>query len=131
MRREVFLLSEETPYAPADKETAAVPGTDMQEERTMKKRFFKTKDEVEVTFETEGRHFDGVSLHSDHNAWQPIPMKRMRSGAWKVALRLPLDRDVQFRYLASDGIWLNDPAADTEWANGYGTANSVVSTHRA
>ena len=96
----------------------------------MKKRFFKTKDEVEVTFETQGRDFDGVSLYSEHNAWQPIPMKRMRAGTWKVALRLPLDRDVQFRYLASGGIWLNDPAADTEWANDYGTSNSVVSTHR-
>lgn len=103
----------------------------MQEERTMKKRFFKTKDEVEVTFEAEGHQFDGVSLCSEHNAWEPIPMKRVRSGAWKVALRLPLDRDVQFRYLASNGIWLNDRSADTEWANEYGTANSVVSTHRA
>ena len=74
----------------------------------MKKRFFKTKDEVEVTFEAEGHQFDGVSLCSEHNAWEPIPMKRVRSGAWKVALRLPLDRDVQFRYLASNGIWLND-----------------------
>lgn len=96
----------------------------------MKKRFFKTKAEVEVTFETEGDEFEGVSLYSEHNAWEPIPMKRTRSGGWKVALRLPPDRDVQFRYLASGGRWMNDASADSEWGNEYGTANSVVSTFR-
>ena len=96
----------------------------------MKKRYFKTKDEVEVTFEAADDQFDGVSLHSEHNAWKPIPMKRLRGGTWKVALRLPLDREVQFRYLASGGVWMNDPTADGQWGNDYGTANSVVRTFR-
>jgi hypothetical protein len=123
-------LSDNLPYAPGLQDCEADLDTERREEPKMKKRFFKTKDEVEVTFETEGDEFEGVSLYSDHNAWEPIPMKRMRTGGWKVALRLPPDRDVQFRYLASGDRWMNDPSADSEWGNEYGTANSVVSTFR-
>ncbi len=96
----------------------------------LKKRFFKTKDEVDVTFETTIAHdVEGVSVLCDIKDWTPVEMRRV-GDAWKARMRLPVDRHVQYRYLASGGWWLNDEAADAYVANEYGTDNSVVDTHR-
>ena len=96
----------------------------------IKKRFFKTKDNVEVTFVASvPAEVEGVSLLCDAFEWHPEPMKLV-GDAWKTRVRLPLDRSVQFRYLATGGWWLNDEAADTYQADDHGTVNSVVHTHR-
>ena len=96
----------------------------------IKKRFFKTKDEVEVTFATSvpGR-VEGVSLICDALDWAPTPMK-LAGDTWKVRVRLPVDRLVQFRYLAPDGWWFNDEAADSYFTDQQGTVNGVVDTTR-
>jgi hypothetical protein len=44
--------------------------------------------------------------------------------------RLPIDRQVQFRYLASGGFWITDGDADGYVDNGQGDENAVVDTHR-
>ena len=96
----------------------------------IKKRFFKTKDEVEVTFATAiPAEVEGVSLLSDAFGWEPKPMNLVGS-TWKTRVRLPLNQSVQFRYLASGGWWLNDDAADAYEADDEGSVNSVVHTHR-
>ena len=96
----------------------------------IKKRFFKTKDNVEVTFATSiPAEVEGVSLLSDAFEWNPEPMKLV-GNTWKARVRLPLDRKFQFRYLASGGWWLNDEAADDYQADEYGNVNSVVTTDR-
>jgi hypothetical protein len=96
----------------------------------IKKRYFKTKDNVEVTFATSvPAEVEGVSLVCDALGWDPEPMKLVGT-TWKARVRLPLDRRVHFRYLASGGWWLNDDAADDYEADEHGTVNSVVSTHR-
>lgn len=96
----------------------------------IEKRYFKTKDEVEVTFATSiPANVEGVSVLCDAFEWNPAPMNRV-GATWKARVRLPLDRAVQFRYLASGGWWLNDDAADAYEVDGQGTVNSVVHTHR-
>ena len=96
----------------------------------IKKRFFKTKDEVEVTFATSiPAEVEGVSLVCDAFGWDPAPMKLV-GATWKARVRLPLDRSVHFRYLASGGWWLNDDQADAYESDACGTVNSVVRTHR-
>ena len=37
-------------------------------------------------------------------------------------------REYEFRYLADDRLWLNDPAADRQVSNPFGEDNSVVAT---
>lgn len=97
----------------------------------LSKRFFKTKDEVEVTFHIGiDADAEGVSMVCDVHDWQPTPMKSSPDGLWKVRVRLPADRAVQFRYLATGGIWFNDEAADDYVPNGMGEDNSVVTTYR-
>jgi 1,4-alpha-glucan branching enzyme len=95
------------------------------------KRFFKTKDEVEVTFELEAPEAAStVSIVADFLDWAPQPMKKVaKSSIYKFKTRLPKNGEFQFRYLLDDGQWMNDPSADKYISNGLGEENSLVSTH--
>lgn len=96
----------------------------------IKKRFFKTIDECEVTFKVEADDADDVALYIESNDWEPISMKKLKSGPFKATLRLPLDEEIQFRYLIDGSNWENDETADAYVANEYGSENSVVITTR-
>jgi 1,4-alpha-glucan branching enzyme len=54
-----------------------------------------------------------VSVVGDFNAWQPgtHEMVVRRNGVRSVSVTLP-PGEHRFRYLASDGVWLDDHAAD-------------------
>jgi 1,4-alpha-glucan branching enzyme len=98
----------------------------------LNKRFFKTKDEVEVTFEFSHKPAETVALVGEFNNWQPVEMKKIKkTGAFKTKLRLPKNSQFQFRYLVNGSEWENDDAADAYWQNEHGTDNSVVDTHQA
>ena len=95
----------------------------------LKKRFFKTKDEVEVTFQVDRPDVGTVEWAAEVTDWDPIPMKRTKDGKgpFRLKVRLPKDDAVQFRYRL-DGEWENDEAADAYWPNEHGSDNSVVLT---
>ncbi len=94
----------------------------------LKKKFFKTKDECEVTFEVNVENADQVALVSEHNGWEPIAMKQVKNGPFRTKIRLPKDGEFQFRYLVNEQSWRNDEAADAYWTNEHGSENSVIST---
>jgi hypothetical protein len=87
-------------------EASVDPPFYFQEKLNMiKKRFFKTKDEVEVTFEyEEAEGVNSVALVSEHNNWQPVEMPAQawwfsgkRAAAEKRPFSVPLSgkwRDV-------------------------------------
>lgn len=94
------------------------------------KRFFKTRDEVEVTFQLADHGVSCAALVTDHHGWQPQPMKRSNRGRgpFRIKVRFPKHDPVQFRYLLDDYRWENDEAADAYWPNTMGSHNSVVFT---
>ncbi len=93
------------------------------------KRYFKTKDEVEVTFEVDRREAGEAEWVSEITGWSPVPMTRTgKSGPFKLKVKLPKDRHFQFRYRFDGEIWDNDEAADAYWPTENGVINSVVST---
>jgi 1,4-alpha-glucan branching enzyme len=95
----------------------------------LKKKYFKTKDECEVTFELEAAEADSVALVSEANGWKPVKMKKRRKdGIYYAKVRLPNESQYQFRYLVDGQSWVNDSAADTYVANEFGGENSVVIT---
>ena len=95
------------------------------------KRFFKTKDEVEVLFEIDLPFAESVDLIADVFGWDPIPMKRANGGRgpFRLRLRLPKDQAIQFRYRVDLTEYENDHAADDYWPNEHGSDNSVVLTN--
>lgn len=92
------------------------------------KRFFKTKDEVEVKFHVEAEGAEQVQVVCDARDWEPVAMKALKKGGFKASLRFPLDTSVQFRYLVDGATWLNDETADSYIINEFGGQNAVVST---
>jgi 1,4-alpha-glucan branching enzyme len=95
------------------------------------KRFFKTKDEAEVTFEHPVPSAEKVELVAEFNDWQPVTMKfSKKDNLFRCKLRLPVDKQFHFRYLVDGKDWHNDHQADSYVANEFGTENSLVDTAR-
>ncbi|GEA50746.1 1,4-alpha-glucan-branching protein [Vibrio inusitatus NBRC 102082] len=98
----------------------------------LKKRFFKTKDEVEVTFEWPKTAEQSISVAGDFTDWQPVAMKYNKTKkSFNFKTRFPKNEQFQFRYLIDGEVWENDPKADAYVANDCGTDNSLVSTAEA
>lgn len=96
------------------------------------KRYFKTKDEVEVTFELPASAVEkSVAIVADFLDWQPTEMKKVaRTKSYRFKTRLPKDGQFEFRYLVDDKKWVNDPQADTFKPNVFGEDNGLVSTYQ-
>ncbi|ALU45562.1 MULTISPECIES: isoamylase early set domain-containing protein [Pseudoalteromonas] len=95
------------------------------------KRFFKTKNEAEVTFEITHPEAIKVELVAEFNDWQPLTMKfNKKDKRFKLKHRLPTGQEYHFRYLINGEHWDNDDQADGYVPNGFGTQNSVVDTHK-
>ena len=98
----------------------------------MKKRFFKTKDDCEVSFELDIDQAEQVELVCEANGWQPISMKKAKkTGTFRTKVRLPQEREFEFRYLVDQRSWVNDEQADAYVTNDFGGKNGVLSTRRA
>ncbi|MCA9940747.1 MAG: isoamylase early set domain-containing protein [Anaerolineales bacterium] len=95
----------------------------------LQKRFFKTKDECEVTFQFTPEDADQVVLVCEQNGWNPIPMTQNKAGAFRAKVRLPKGGEYQFRYLVDGVSWYNDEAADAYRPNEHGGDNGVVFTY--
>ena len=97
----------------------------------LNKRFFKTKNEAEVTFEFSHPDAEDVCLLGEFNDWQPVPMKlNKKLCVFKCKQRLPVDKEFHFRYLINGKQWDNDHQADGYQANNFGSENSIVNTQR-
>jgi 1,4-alpha-glucan branching enzyme len=96
----------------------------------IRKRFFKTKDECQVTFEIEAPGARAAEIALSSNDWQPIPMKRSKANRFTIALRLPVDGRTEYCYRLDGEQWRHDPAADDHVPNPFGTTNGVVDTTR-
>lgn len=96
----------------------------------LKKRFFKTNDECEVTFEYTDGDAQTAELVADFNDWQPLAMKKAKKNGspFRLKVRLPKEGEYQFRYRLDRSNWVNDEDADAYWTNEFGESNSVVNT---
>ncbi|MGH1408966.1 MAG: isoamylase early set domain-containing protein [Aeromonas sp.] len=99
------------------------------------KQFLKSKPEVKVTFAVEKEAAAGaeqVMLIGEFTQWQPVELKRMKSGEFKATLNLPTDGPGYFEYCyqfitpAGETLYENDWAADDYVPSPFGRDNSVV-----
>jgi 1,4-alpha-glucan branching enzyme len=93
------------------------------------KKYFKTKDEAEVTFEFNRSGVISAALLGDFNNWQAVEMKfNKKTQSFKTKVKLPKGETFHFRYLLNDSEWENDYKADRYLPNAFGSENSVVNT---
>lgn len=93
----------------------------------LKKKYVKSKDEYEVTFELPSDAQEATLLCSA-NGWEPVAMKKGK-GTFTAKLRLPANGRFQYRYLINNSQWVNDSNSDGDIPNEYGSMNSVVETY--
>ena len=98
----------------------------------IKKQFLKSRPVCKATFMVPAEQVNGsVGIVGEFNNWnadEPIKMTKKKDGNYSATVELPLGREVEFRYVTSEGEWLNDAHADRYVTTPYGTENSVVST---
>lgn len=82
---------------------------------------------ISVTFEMPADiQAETLAVLGDFNGWdEEAFMKRRKDGTWAKTIRMA-PGTYRFRYLASDGAWYNDPAADGYEPSGLGEDNCIL-----
>ncbi len=101
---------------------------------SLKKQYLKSKPVCKVTFSMDKEAVEGagkVDLLGEFNNWntaEPVSMKKLKNGTFKVTIDLPSETEFQFKYLLDGEKWINDDSADKYVNSGLGAEeNSVVS----
>lgn len=83
---------------------------------------------ADVTFTAGVNGLTGpICVVGDFNGWDPYAHQMPWSGgAHRVTLRLDVGCRYVFQYLAADGYWFNDEAADDYELNEFGGLDSVL-----
>lgn len=98
----------------------------------IKKQYLKSGEVCNVTFSLpkeaapEARVVTVVGDFNDWNASSGIPMKKMKSGDYKVTMKLPRGKEYRFKYLIDSSRWENDWDADEYVPNAFGCDDSLV-----
>ena len=93
----------------------------------VQKTYFKTKDYCKVKFVLSPENAETVEILGLNSDWEnSIVMKKKKDGTFSCEVSLPKDTQHQFKYLVNETEWLNEPEADAQQVNEYGTSNSVV-----
>jgi 1,4-alpha-glucan branching enzyme len=100
---------------------------------SLKKQYLKSKPVCKVTFSMDKNTVSGaknVDLLGEFNNWntaEPVKMKLLKNGTFKVTIDLPAEKEFQFKYLLDGENWMNDNKADKYVNSGIGAEeNSVV-----
>ncbi|WP_028672633.1 isoamylase early set domain-containing protein [Saccharospirillum impatiens] len=99
---------------------------------TVKKRYLTSKPECRCTFvlpAEAAREASTVALAGDFNDWSTTshPMKRLKSGDFKIEINLPVGQQYQYRFFTDQGTWENDWSAEAYVpASGLAVDNSLV-----
>jgi 1,4-alpha-glucan branching enzyme len=95
----------------------------------MKKAYSKTGRFCRVTFEMKPEtRAQTVFLCGEFNGWNPTahPMKRWQDGSFALTLSLLAGQQYRFRYLLDSERWANDPGADADVPNPFGSKDSMI-----
>ena len=93
----------------------------------IQKTIYKTKDYCKVKFNLDIQDTATASILGLNNDWSnPVPMKKKKDGSFTAEIQLPKDSQHEFRYLLNETEWINEPEADGEVENVFGSRNSVL-----
>ena len=100
---------------------------------SIKKQYLKSKPVCKVTFritKDEVQNAQEVKLLGSFNNWNEgsEPMKKLKTGEFTATIELPIDENVEFRYLVNGSTWVNDPESEGFVPNAFGDVNSLIST---
>lgn len=93
----------------------------------IQKTYYKTKDYCKVKFAIKSDTAETVAIAGLNGDWKTlIGMNRKKDGTFTAEVSLPKESSHEFKYLVDESEWLNEPEADNEKTNEFGTTNSVI-----
>jgi len=91
------------------------------------KTYFKTKDHCKVKFKVDHANAETVEILGLNNDWNtPTPMSKKKGGFFTYEASLPKNSQHKFRYLVNKTEWINEPEADSQEPNEFGSSNSIL-----
>ncbi|NCT94183.1 MAG: hypothetical protein GXC72_07160 [Chitinophagaceae bacterium] len=93
----------------------------------IQKTIYKTKDYCKVKFNLSHATASSAAVLGLQGDWtSPLTMKQKKDGSFTAEVQLPRNSSHEFRYFINNSEWINDPEADGEVSNVYGTTNSLL-----
>lgn len=93
----------------------------------IQKTYFKTKDYCKVKFILKPEEAETVAIAGLNGDWKTlIYMNKKKDGSFWTEISLPKESEHEFKYLVNENEWLNEPEADKEQPNDFGSSNSVI-----
>lgn len=97
----------------------------------VEKKYSKSAPSCKVTFrlpKEAAAEAHSVTVVGNFNGWdeEATPMKRLKTGEFKITIELPSGHEYRFKYLIDGCRWENDWCADRYLPNPYGCDDSVI-----
>lgn len=93
----------------------------------VQKTYYKTKDYCKVKFTINVENAETIEILGLNSDWEnSIIMSRKKDGTFSCDVSLPKNTQHEFKYLVNETVWVNEPEADSQKANEFGTSNSVL-----
>ena len=93
----------------------------------VQKTYYKTKDYCKVKFSFTVENAETVEILGLNSDWKnSIIMSRKKDGTFTCDVCLPKNAEHEFKYRVDGKLWLNEPDADTQKPNEFGSSNSVL-----
>lgn len=93
----------------------------------IQKTYFKTKDYCKVKFAVNIENAETVEILGLNSDWEnSIIMSKKKDGSFSSEVSLPKNTEHEFKYRVNDELWMNEPDADSEKTNEFGSINSVL-----
>ncbi|OLY90873.1 Glycogen recognition site of AMP-activated protein kinase [Cnuella takakiae] len=91
------------------------------------KTYYKTKEYCKVKFTFKVDNAETVEILGLNSDWEnSIVMSRRKDGTFSCEVPLPKNSEHEFKYRINEQLWMNEPEADAEKPNEFGTSNSVI-----
>lgn len=93
----------------------------------VQKTYFKTKDYCKVKFTFSVENAETVEILGLNSDWEnSVVMSKKKDGSFTCDVSLPKNTQHEFKYRVNESIWLNEPEADAQQPNEFGSINSVI-----
>jgi 1,4-alpha-glucan branching enzyme len=93
----------------------------------VQKTYFKTKDHCKVKFSFNVENAETVEILGLNSDWEnSVVMRKKKDGTFSCEVSLPKNTQHEFKYRVNEREWMNEPDADSQQTNVFGSVNSVL-----
>lgn len=93
----------------------------------LQKTYLKTKDLVKVKFTVKPDGAEKVEVLGLNSDWEnSILLNKKKDGSFSGEVTLPKNTQHEFKYRIDGTEWLDEPEADEQSINAFGSTNSVL-----